>query len=349
MDRPVHRRNYRLTGSNPGPEFAPGDWYKTPLTRRRLKALMRRSDRAGLIHYGLWLAAVAATGTALILSWGTAWAFPAALCYGIFYGSGSESRWHECAHGTFFKTRWLNDLGYHLAAFMTFKNPYLWRWSHARHHTHTLIVGRDPEIAFPRPTRLIGLILNMTSIKEMVKTLRLSIGRLTADERDFLAKTEHAKTVWAARAHLVIHIGIIAIALIQQSWLPVMLIGLPALYGSWLHHLLATTQHAGLAENVPDHRLNCRTVIMNPVLRFVYTNMNYHLEHHMYPMVPFHALPALHDAIKTDCSPAYPSTLAALRELLPTLWRQRRDPNHCVMRKLPNGANPTTNPPATIT
>jgi len=29
--------------------------------------------------------------------------------------------------------------------------------------------------------------------------------------------------------------------------------------------------------------------------------MNYHIEHHMYRMVPFHGLPALHNAIKYEC------------------------------------------------
>ena len=51
-------------------------------------------------------------------------------------------------------------------------------------------------------------------------------------------------------------------------------------------------QHGGLAEDVLDHRLNSRTVYMNPVSRWIYWNMNYHVEHHMFPMVPYHALPA---------------------------------------------------------
>ena len=31
------------------------------------------------------------------------------------------------------------------------RNPVEWRWSHARHHTDTIIVGRDPEIVAMRP------------------------------------------------------------------------------------------------------------------------------------------------------------------------------------------------------
>ena len=53
--------------------------------------------------------------------------------------------------------------------------------------------------------------------------------------------------------------------------------------------IYGNTQHAGLAENVLDHRLNCRTVYMNPLNRYLYWNMNYHVEHHMFPLVPYHA------------------------------------------------------------
>jgi fatty acid desaturase len=105
--------------------------------------------------------------------------------------------------------------------------------------------------------------------------------------------------------------------------------------GTWLYTFFGLTQHAGMPENVLDHRLNCRTVYMNPVFRFLYWNMNYHTEHHMYPMVPFHALPKLHDAIKADCPPPYDGTIATYREIIPTLWRQVKDPNHFVKRTLP--------------
>ena len=68
--------------------------------------------------------------------------------------------------------------------------------------------------------------------------------------------------------------------------------------------MFGLTQHAGLAEDVLDHRLNSRTVYMNPVFRFLYWNMNYHVEHHMFPMVPYHALPALHAEMKADYAAA---------------------------------------------
>jgi fatty acid desaturase len=75
------------------------------------------------------------------------------------------------------------------------------------------------------------------------------------------------------------------------------------------------TQHAGMGENVLDHRLNTRTVKMCRVNRFLYWNMNYHVEHHMFPMVPYYRLPELHEEIKHDCAPVYPSLWAAYKGL----------------------------------
>jgi fatty acid desaturase len=77
---------------------------------------------------------------------------------------------------------------------------------------------------------------------------------------------------------------------------------------------------------------------MNPIFRFVYWNMNYHVEHHMFPMVPYHRLPELHDEMKPFCPTPYRSTIEAYREIIPALIRQRRDPAYHVRRRLPDGA-----------
>ena len=94
-------------------------------------------------------------------------------------------------------------------------------------------------------------------------------------------------------------------------------------------------QHAGLRENVKDHRVNTRTVMMNPISRFLYLNMNYHIEHHMFPMVPYYHLPALHSLINHDLPPPSPSIFAACAEILPILRRQLRGENVYLERKVP--------------
>ena len=107
---------------------------------------MKRSDQPAIRDTALWLGAMVLFGGLGVWFWGSWIAVPFFLCYGVLYGSASDSRWHECGHGTAFKTRWMNDVVYHIASFMIMREPTVWRWSHTRHHTDTLIVGRDPEI-----------------------------------------------------------------------------------------------------------------------------------------------------------------------------------------------------------
>ena len=339
-------KSYRLADSIPEVVIPQEAWYQCPIPRKELKALMRRSDWPALGYYALWLTAVVATGAACVLAWGNAWlALPLFVIYGVLYASGGESRWHECSHGTSFRTRWINEAFYHLASFMSLKNPYAWRWSHTRHHTDTVVVGRDPEIAFPRPPDVRGMVLNLLHLKtglvEARRMLRNACGMLSSDEREYIPESERWKVYWTSRVHLLILITVAAISLAWESPLPILLVGLPTFYGSWLHNLMSATQHAGLAENVPDHRLNTRTVRMNPVLRFIYSNMNYHIEHHMFPMVPFHALPALHEALMQDMPRPYDGMLDAYREMIPALLRQIRDPSYFIERTLPPGAHPS--------
>jgi MocE subfamily Rieske [2Fe-2S] domain protein len=153
--------------------------------------------------------------------------------------------------------------------------------------------------------------------------------------KTYIPESEYGKVFIRARLCFLIYAGIIALAVGTHSILPLMFIGLPTLYGSWLMPVYTTTQHAGLAENVLDHRLNCRTVYMNPINRFLYLNMNYHVEHHMFPLVPYHALPKLHELIKADCPPPYKGILDAWREIIPAVLRQVKDPAYFVKRKLP--------------
>jgi fatty acid desaturase len=149
---------------------------------------------------------------------------------------------------------------------------------------------------------------------------------------------ERSKVYLIARIWLAIYAATIAACVAMGSILPAMLVGLPRFYGAWHHVLTGVTQHAGLAEDTLDHRLNSRTVYMNPISRFIYWNMNYHVEHHMFPMVPYHALPALHEEMKADCPPAYASLWEAYKEIVPTILRQLVDPTHFVRRRLPEAA-----------
>lgn len=339
-------RDYSLIGPSAERAAEQGlvaaDWYHADVPRKRMKQLMRRSDGPALRDTALWLALLLASGFGGYWFWGTWACVPFFIVYGVLYGSASDSRWHETGHGTAFRTPWLNDALYQVASFMNMKEPTFWRWSHARHHTDTIIVGRDREIAAMRPPDVARLVANVLGLRDAVDTavsvVRHAAGRMTAEEVTFIPVSERHKVYREARGWLLVYAAVVALAIVTGSFLPLMYVGLPTLYGRWLSTLFGISQHAGLAENVLDHRLNARTIRMNPAFRFIYWNMNYHVEHHMFPMVPYHALPQLHAEVAHDLPAPYPSLLAAYREILPTLRRQMRDPTYYVHRQLPAGA-----------
>jgi fatty acid desaturase len=309
-----------------------------------MKALMQRTDGQAIRDTAIWVLAFVVTAAGGIYFYGSWWCVPFFLAYGVLYGSATDSRWHECGHGTAFKTGWMNRTVYQIACFMIMRNPTVWRWSHARHHADTIIVGRDPEISVMRPPDLLKLVLGFVGILDawygLTDMIRYAIGQVTPAERTFIPAKEIPRVFFVARVWVAIYAATILLAVALHSWLPILLVGTPRLYGCWHMVMCGVLQHGGLADNVTDHRLNSRTVYMNPVSRFIYWNMNYHVEHHMFPAVPYHALPKLHALIKHDLPPPSPSILAGYREMIPAFLRQLRNEDYFVRRELPATAKP---------
>ena len=348
LAQPSIPRDYGLTGPSARQAveigLASAEWYHTEVPRKVMKELMQRRDGPAIRDTVIWALGHVLFAWGGIYFWGTWACVPFWLAYGVLYGSACDSRWHECGHGTAFKTGWMNDVVYNIASFQVMRNPVAWRWSHARHHTDTYIVGRDPEIAFMRPPEVVKLTLAFVGVLgawDSLRTLlRQASGKLSADEQDYIPQTERGKAVLAARVQIAIYAATLAWALAWGSFIPLMLIGLPRIYGCWHMVLCGLLQHGGLAENVIDHRLNSRTVYMNPVSRFIYWNMNYHIEHHMFPMVPYHALPALHALVKADLPPPNTSILDGYIEMYKAVKRQLTEPDYYIRKQLPPTAKP---------
>ncbi len=347
-------RDYSLVGQDSAHAVERGlagaAWYTSPVPKDQMRELLQRRDGPALRDTALWFALLIVSGICGYLLWGTWWAIIPFLLYGVIYGSTSDSRWHESLHGTAFKTDWMNNVLYEIASFMVMRESTPWRWSHTRHHSDTIIVGRDPEIAVPRPPDITGIVLSFFDLNVMPRYLRKlmlhSTGKLTAEERTYIPADEFHKVFVKARIVVLIYALVIALVIYTRSILPLMYIGLPNIYGSWLMPIYGLTQHAGLAEDVLDHRLNCRTVYMNPLHRYLYWNMNYHVEHHMFPLVPYHALPRLHELVQADMPAPYHGIVAAFREIIPTIRRQIKDPGYYVKRKLPTPTRPEAAPVA---
>ena len=336
------RRDYSLAESTP--KLSNPSWFRPKVEPADIRALMQKSDWIAGRDALLWLGLMAVSAGIAVAFWPSWWSAPFWLVYGTLYGSGADARWHECGHRTAFKTEWMNRAIYHIASFMLFRNPYVWQASHVRHHTDTIIVGRDPEIQQMRPPDLLKMALNLvglTDAKAMLPRMVMhALGRLHPDEATYVRIEDHSRAFIAARVHLAIYAATIGVAVAMASWLPLMLIGGPAFYGAWQRVLTGSLQHLGLAENVTDHRLNTRTVLMNRMHRFLYLNMNYHVEHHMFTMVPYYNLPKLHALIAHELPAPEPSIGAAFRRLMPVLVKQLRYKDAVIIPDLPSAATP---------
>ncbi len=341
--KPPTGLDYSLTGVNASRAIEKGlaeaDWYTCPVPRATMRRLLERRNGPAIRDTLLWFTLILGSGYATYALWGTWWAILPYALYSVVYASTSDSRWHEAGHGTAFKTDWMNNALYEIASFMVMRESTVWRWSHNRHHSDTIIVGRDPEIAVPRPPNIKGLIMSFFNLpvypRYFKQIVTHSLKRMSADEKTFIPESEFPKIYWKARICVLIYADVIGLTIYFGSILPLLYVGLANLVGSWLMVIYGLTQHAGLAENVLDHRLNCRTVYMNLTHRYLYWNMNYHVEHHMFPLVPYHALPQLHAAVKDDMPTPYPNILTTWREIVSTVLRQVKDPAYYVRRKLP--------------
>jgi fatty acid desaturase len=62
--------------------------------------------------------------------------------------------------------------------------------------------------------------------------------------------------------------------------------------------LRAVTEHHDVTEG--SEWTNARSIVTHPIMEFLWSNVNYHLEHHLYPSVPYHALPQLRQVLTAE-------------------------------------------------
>ena len=62
--------------------------------------------------------------------------------------------------------------------------------------------------------------------------------------------------------------------------------------------------------------------------------MEYHIEHHMFPLVPSHKLPKLHKLIKHEL-PKPQTLFQAYKEIIPAVIKKAKDPKYFIPVNIP--------------
>ena len=118
-------------------------WYKPDVDKKILKELSKRSDFKGLLDIGLFIMALIASGYLCIITWGTWWSLLSLFLYGNIFYCKVISIQHETNHETYFKTRGLNKVVYHITSLLGGFEAVRWKWSHFHHHTHTIFTHEE--------------------------------------------------------------------------------------------------------------------------------------------------------------------------------------------------------------
>lgn len=333
------------------------DWYRFPLDRQTLAAFTRKSDLRGWLQAGSFLLIFACTAAAATVCFlHRLWVPMVLLCYlhSLFHQMvGMAAAVHELSHGTAFKSRAVNEVFYNLFCFLTWNNPVHFRASHMLHHQYTLHRGLDKEV-IQGPVRerlnwvgwLRWLTFDFTWFWILARTMVLhAFGDADAEYFSWdplFAKDDprRAAMVRWARIALAGYAVLIAVFAVSGLWVLIYLVVFGSFFATVIGNLTGSIQHLGLASSVPDWRLVCHTVTVNPVVAYLYWNMNYHTEHHMYAAVPFWQLPRFYKAVAAGMQVPVKGFIGGLALVLSIKRKQKEDPAYIHVPQFPEGAAP---------
>ena len=320
-------------------------WFKPKINSKRLKELSKRSDTPGLVHFAIYFSSLIFFGYLSYAFWGTWFFLLFFFIYSTIYTFGVANT-HETVHRTAFKTRWINEVFCYISFFQLHSEPLSFRWSHTFHHSKTLQTEGeyDHEIEVSRPTDLIRFFLKFVPLTDLfyihqssfVNITKLAFGIMSPSNKITAPKDQQKKITRNARFLLLIWFLIFSVSFYFSTLWPIIFYFLPPFVGRPIHYALNVTQHLAAKLDTKDHRCSTHTVILNPILSFYYWHMEYHIEHHMFPMVPSYNLKKLRKEIESELPTPFNGLYDFYSKVLPFLIKLAYDSNGYFRVKVPN-------------
>ena len=339
------------------------DWYRTKVDKQVMSELMRKSDARAFAQVLPQLGLFVLTGALAYLAFLNVhpatwpWALPLLLLalsvHGTFASFFGGIAGHELCHKTPFKTQFWNEFFLWLISFLSWFDPISYRISHVKHHQVTVHKDYDGEVVLPQGLDWYGVRFVLKALFfhplqpfYLLRTWVLaacgdvSVGGFFSPqwtvkilpESNAALRRQHRN--WA-RIVVLGHLILAALFVVTGHWFLIVIVTFGCQYCVWLQMLCAAPQHAGLSPDVSDFRLCCRTYTCGRLPAFLYWNMQYHVEHHMFPAVPFYNLPRLRKAVEHDFPPAPHGLWVTWKHLIPILRKQRKDPGYVYVPPLP--------------
>jgi fatty acid desaturase len=246
---------------------------------------------------------------------------------------------HEAAHFRLLRgKRWNDAIAEPLVAWPLFVTTRAYRQNHFAHHRH-VNTERDPDLlrkqnrdwAFPKSGPALAWLL-LRDVLGLNTHEQLAIFSMLSDARKERQQPPRSPAPLGYRlAQLGFYLGAAALLTWQQLWWPFFLFWVVPLF-TWLKMILRIRSIAEHFATRNDSVFNISRATHATLLERLFIapkNIHLHLDHHLFPSVPFHRLPELHAFLMRD--PTYrakahltESYLGVLRECTQPVEQQPR-------------------------
>lgn len=275
-----------------------------------------------IIDLVLWIGALAIAVHSRHNSWAVVGAI---LCIGAIAMHDLLVQGHEGVHGMIARRQWVNEfftwlthaaVGFSGTAYQTF---------HLDHHRYVQ-TERDPEyrllnrVVMGAPGWAYLLVPCVFHVAMNTYPMR------TRGHRNVVPNVIR-DLVGMAALHIVLAMGLGISTYALFVIVPI------ATSFAWAMIVQTICEHHGTQGG--NHWTNTRTTITTPILSWLWSNVNYHHEHHLFPFIPFHQLPQVRCLLAEEFNRRGAVTDYGY---LRTSARLIREPHHI----LPVGSSPVT-------
>ncbi|PSB08980.1 fatty acid desaturase [Pleurocapsa sp. CCALA 161] len=269
---------------------------KQILDSSELKTLNARSNWRGLWQFTGHLGVMLGSGYlwATVDNWIVK--IPALIIYG-FTLAVMFAPLHESSHRTAFANNHLNDTVAWIAGLLSFYNSDFYRRYHKWHHRYAQVKDKDPELDDSKPSNFREYLIELSGfnwwIGKFKSHYKVATGKL--EDYAYIAENARDEVIRSTRLQLAIYGIAIAVSLIfKQPWFLTLWL-LPLAVGQPILRFILLAEHTGCTYN--DNPLtNTRTTLTwFPLMLW---NIPFHGSHHLYPSIPFHALPQAHQKLQ---------------------------------------------------
>ncbi len=276
------------------------------LTKEELSQLTLKSNLNAFSDVLVHVALLVFTGWLFQTAWHEGMIihkFAAWLVYsGAFCFLGHYGLAHALSHRSVFTANDTNDQLYWVVSVLTWNNAFYFRAGHQIHHHKS--IEEDPQINLTKKkdslkTNWWKLVLfDYQHFYQAVRTTLLTAldlpGKQSPPPGIALNHEEKQQAIVFTRAILGFHVIVFIYALSNQLYWLIFLINLGAFGFTLPNRILAHLHQESTKGYTPAPIVIGRTILLPRWLAFLSWNMNYQIEHHWYPSVPYNKLPELH-------------------------------------------------------